>query len=52
MDEIEKAIRNLVAEIFGLCHGAYGAEDGYQGECEREIQKLMAAIKKERDGGE
>lgn len=43
MEEIIKALRDLVAEMYRDLHGAYGA-DAYEGQYEAQIQALAGAI--------
>lgn len=42
-EDIAKALRNLVSEIYKDCLGAYGT-DCYEGQYEQEIQELAEAI--------
>ena len=43
--EVADALRELVSSIYQECVGAYGAEDsGYEGQYEKEIQEVAAAI--------
>lgn len=43
-EEIAQALRDLVASIYTDCKGAYGAEYGYTGQYEAEIQRLAQVI--------
>jgi hypothetical protein len=54
MPTIDDALRELVARIYNDCIGAYGAGDGdpYQGQYEREIQKVVKAITEADDGND
>jgi hypothetical protein len=43
-EQIADALRDLVARIYQDCKGAYGAECGYLGHYEDEIQALAKAV--------
>lgn len=45
-ENIVKALRELVGEIYRDCMGAYGAGH-YEGQYEQEIQKLVNALMEE-----
>ena len=44
LEKLEIAIRDLVKQMYHDLHGAYGGEF-YEGQFEKEIQAVMAAIK-------
>ncbi len=47
-EKIANALRQLVAAIYSDCYGAYGVGDnGYGGEFDTEIQKLVDALVEE-----
>lgn len=43
-ERIAQALRNLVGQIYADCKGAYGAEDGYTGQYETEIEELARLL--------
>lgn len=43
-ERVAQALRDLIGSVYADCKGAYGAEYGYTGQYESEIQHLAQLI--------